>query len=69
MDNSLSISLFLLIWAITGIIAFVLSLICFTKSGGTMAQNIVGLVLAILFGPFYLVYYFLMKKDKGYCTD
>ena len=53
------------VWVILGFIAFVLSLTCFGKSG-TLADKIVGLLLALLFGPFYFIYYFVMKD---YCKN
>lgn len=44
-------------WASFGVLAFVFSLICFGYSGSIL-EKIVGVVLAILFGPFYFIYYF-----------
>lgn len=55
--------LIVLVWTVAGIVAFLWSIICFGKSG-TMSQQIVGLLLAIFFGPFYWLYYFSVKK---YC--
>lgn len=67
-DAVKTVSLFVLAWVILGIIAFVLSLLCFTKTKGTLAQNVIGLLIAILFGPFYFIYYYAMK-NKGYCMN
>jgi hypothetical protein len=53
----------LLLWVIAGIAAFVLSLFCFGKSG-TPVDKVIGLVIAVLFGPFYWIYYGVSKK---YC--
>lgn len=61
-----AVSLFMLamfLWAIVGIAAFIMSIVCFGRSG-TTSQHVVGLVLAILFGPFYWIYYYVAK---GYC--
>jgi len=58
-------TILLLIWAIVGFIAFVTSIVCFGKNG-TMTDNIVGLFLSIITGPFYFIYYYTMKP-KGYC--
>ena len=51
-------------WIIIGITAFITSIICLSYSG-TTSQKIIGLVLAILFGPFYWIYYGAMKD---YCN-
>lgn len=56
--------LILLIWVAAGIIAFIMSILCFGKSG-TIAQQIVGLLLAIFFGPFYWLYFVAVKS---YCA-
>jgi drug/metabolite transporter (DMT)-like permease len=55
--------LFVCAWLLAGALAFLWSIVCFGKSG-TMPQHVVGLLLAILFGPFYWLYYFSVKK---YC--
>lgn len=52
-----------LIWIIAGIAAFIMSLVCFGKSGTTL-QHVIGLVLSCLFGPFYWIYYGIVKD---YC--
>ena len=50
-------------WVVAGIVAFLWSIMCFGKSG-SIAQQLIGLFLAIFFGPFYWVYYYSVKK---YC--
>lgn len=52
-------------WALLGFIAFVWSLVCFsaTRSGNT-SSKVIGLLIAMILGPFYWVY-FLVRKD--YC--
>ena len=52
------------IWIIIGFIAFITSLICFARNGST-TDKIIGLLLALFFGPFYFLFY-AFKKD--YCT-
>lgn len=51
-----------LLWVGVGFAAFIKSLICFGKKGKT-GQKILGLILAVLFGPFYFLY-----KPPGYCA-
>ncbi len=50
-------------WIILGFIAFVLSLVCFSRSGSIL-EKILGFFLAIFFGPFYFLFYLF---DTGYC--
>ena len=56
--------LVMLIWVVAGIVAFVMSILCFGKSG-TIAQQVVGLLLAVFFGPFYWLYFVAVKS---YCN-
>ncbi len=56
-------SLLVIVWVALGIAAFIVSLLCFGKSG-TMTHKIFGFLLAVLFGPFYWIYYLVTKK---YC--
>ena len=51
------------IWVLAGISAFIYSLYCFTKSG-TTAEKILGLILAMIAGPFYFIY---VAMYKAYC--
>ena len=57
------IYILMFIWALIGIFAFILSLICFGRSG-TLLEKILGLFLAIFFGPFYFIFYMFNTK---YC--
>ncbi len=57
------IVIFVVIWAILGIIAFITSIVCFGYSG-SMTEKVIGLLLALLFGPFYFLYFYF---NKGYC--
>ena len=54
---------FVIIWLIFGIIAFITSLICFGKNS-SMTEKIIGLLLAIFFGPFYFIFFFF---NDNYC--
>ena len=59
-------SLLVLLWVISGIVAFVWSIVCFWKTGN-LAQKLGGLILSIIFGPFALIYIVLMQQYTDYC--
>ncbi len=50
-------------WILTGLIAFIYSLYCFSKSG-TTGEKIFGLLLSMLIGPFYFIYIYV---SSTYC--
>jgi len=50
-------------WVLFGVAAFFFSLVCFGRSG-SFGEKIFGFFLALVFGPFYFVYYF---ADGAYC--
>lgn len=52
-----------LFWVAAGLSALVMSVACFGKSTNT-TDNLVGLLIAILLGPFYWIFYF---GSKTYC--
>lgn len=52
-----------LLWLILGFIAFVMSLICFGRTG-TQTQHVIGLIIAVLFGPIYFIFHYSINK---YC--
>ena len=58
------IGIFFLLWVVFGIAAFIMSLMCFGYSGTTV-QHIIGLLLAIFFGPFYWIYFLVVKSYCG----
>ncbi len=62
-NTLVGVGIFLLVWVIVGTIAFIISLFCFGFSG-SITEKIIGLVLAIFFGPFYFIYFYL---NKNYC--
>jgi hypothetical protein len=57
------ITIIIFIWAILGIAGFIMSIVCFGRSG-TTTQHVVGLLLAIFFGPIYWIFYFAVPD---YC--
>ena len=56
-------SMFLFVWIICGVIAFVWSIYCFGKTG-TIFQKILGLLMAMFFGPLFFLLY---KFSPTYC--
>jgi len=62
------ITFLIILWVIAGIAAFITSLVCMGKSGGTFSQNLGGLLFAIILGPFYFLYLAAFKKE-GYCQS
>ena len=46
-----------LAWVALGIGAFIMSLVCISKTGSSGGQNVIGLLLALLLGPFYWLYF------------
>lgn len=52
-----------LAWVLFGVAAFFFSLVCFGRSG-SFGEKVFGFFLALVFGPFYFVYYF---ADGAYC--
>ncbi len=58
------LGIFVIVWIILGIIAFITSIVCFGFSGN-ITEKVLGLVLALLFGPFYFLYFYLNKKYCG----
>ena len=51
------------VWVVAGIASFFVSIMCFGLSG-SMTQKIFGFILAIVFGPIYLLYWWV---SKDYC--
>jgi hypothetical protein len=61
--NSVGLLTIIMLWSIAGIIAFIISIYCFTKSGST-GEKVLGLLIALIMGPFYFIYAALNEK---YC--
>jgi hypothetical protein len=55
--------IFLILWVLLGIGAFIASLVCFGYSG-SLTEKILGLVIAFMIGPFYWLYFYF---NKNYC--
>ena len=53
------------LWVLIGIIAFVKSILCFSSSS-TLTEKLIGLIMAVLFGPFYFLYFYL---SPTYCKS
>jgi hypothetical protein len=51
------------VWGISIIAAFIQAVVCFSRSHDVV-RNMLGLLVATVFGPFYWLYYFM---DPGYC--
>ena len=51
------------LWILFGLVGFVMSLICFGYSG-SLGEKILGIVIAIVLGPWYFLYYF---SSGSYC--
>lgn len=57
------ISLFTIAWIVLGISAFIMSLVCFGRSG-SLPHQVIGFILAVLVGPFYWIYFMVVQS---YC--
>jgi hypothetical protein len=55
---------FLLLWIFAGLAAFMASIICLFRRS-TINDKVIGIILALLFGPFYWFYFTL---NKAYCN-
>jgi flagellar basal body-associated protein FliL len=51
------------IWVILGIAGFIMSIVCFGRTGST-SQHVIGLLISIFFGPFFWIFYFAVPD---YC--
>jgi len=59
----IAIAVIIGLWILGGISAFIASIVCFGLSG-TVAEKVIGFVLAVLVGPFYWIYF---AVNKNYC--
>jgi hypothetical protein len=55
--------LFIFVWTMMGLIAFVWSIYCFGKTG-TIFQKLLGILMAMFLGPLFFFYY---KYSPTYC--
>ena len=51
-------------WVISGLVGFIMSLVCFGYNGST-GDKFIGLIISLLFGPFYWIYY---AVNSSYCV-
>lgn len=61
--DSIGVLSIVIIWVLAGIAAFIFSLYCFSKSGTTV-EKVLGVLLAVILGPFYFVY---AATYQAYC--
>lgn len=54
---SIFLSTFIIIWVTSGILGFLMSLICLYYSGNTLYKIFGLLIASLLFGPLYWLYY------------
>jgi len=52
------------IWVISGLLAFIVSLVCFGFNG-SIADKFLGLLIVLAVGPFYWLYFIY---NNNYCT-
>jgi hypothetical protein len=56
--------IFSLIWFIGGLLAFIASIVCLFYQG-SVTDKAIGVILALILGPFYWLYYIY---NLNYCT-
>lgn len=60
-----AMAVFVLIWALLGLVGFLMSLNCFRYNQGlSSTDNWVGLLSSVILGPFYWIFYYY---KPGYC--
>lgn len=59
---------FVILWMLAGVVAFFWSIACFGANGGSTGSKVFGLLVAVIFGPFWFLYKYLAAKD-GYCQN
>lgn len=52
-------------WALAGVLAFIFSITC-VGFQGSFSQKALGLIIAMMFGPFYWIFYYFVP---GYCKE
>tara|TARA_B110001450_G_scaffold50101_1_gene46739 strand:- start:1238 stop:1621 length:384 start_codon:yes stop_codon:yes gene_type:complete len=60
----LFVSIFTLLWFLTGLLGWLMSIYCF-KYNKTKIENVVGILIASFLGPFYWLYYIYMQNYCG----
>jgi hypothetical protein len=62
--NNTALMAFTTIWSLLGLAAFITSLICFGFRSSGLDQKVLALLVAIILGPFYWLYFYYAKD---YC--
>jgi len=62
---AIAITIFVLVWVLLGLSAFITSLVCIGKSGSGTSKAL-GVIISWIFGPFYFIY---LAFNKGYCRS
>jgi len=63
----MSIGVFLVVWAVLGLAGFFTSIACFWYS--SIAWSFIGLLMSVIMGPFYWIFFFIMREYKLYCSN
>ena len=58
------IAFFILVWTVLGLMAFVWAVACVGTRNSDFSSNVIGILLSIVLGPFYWLYYVFAKS---YC--
>jgi len=64
-EMGVGVLILLFVWMVIGLAGFIMSIVCFGRKGST-SNNVIGLLLAVFFGPFYWIYYLVMPRNV-YC--
>ncbi len=54
----------MVVWSLLGVVAFFTSLICFAYKSSSLDQKVLGLLVSLILGPFYWLYFYYAKD---YC--
>jgi hypothetical protein len=57
--------IFVIVWFALGLLGFLTSLFCAAIRGGSVTDKTVGILTAMVMGPFYWIYFYF---NKAYCT-
>jgi hypothetical protein len=63
----MSLTVFLIVWGILGLAGFFTSIACFWYSSALF--GVIGFLASIILGPFYWVFFFVMREFKLYCNS
>ena len=58
-------AIFAFAWVLAGVLAFIFSITC-VGFQGSFSQKALGLIIAMMFGPFYWIFYYFVP---GYCKE